>query len=45
MHAGMRDLEVWLVDDFVAVKEDVEVDFAGGVFFAADTAHFVFDFQ
>ena len=42
----MRDFEVGLVDDFVAVKKDVEVDFAGGVFFSgfAVATHFVFDF-
>lgn len=46
MHPWMRDFKVWLVDSFVAVKEDVEVDFASSVFGfgSANAAHFVFDF-
>ena len=45
MHQGMRQGQAGRGEDLVAVEEQVEIDWAGPPFFAADAADLPFDLQ
>ena len=45
MHQGVRDAQVGVVDDFISIKQHVEVDDARIPFLATLAAYFALDFQ